>query len=85
VLYGEKLKGGFALVKLKNGREENAWLLIKEKDDYVSKTDVTKKSASVLSGRKLPRDGGTPLTKEWHSNKTKTVQKAAKKKSAKNK
>ena|SRR5581483_9645771 len=70
VLYGEKLKGGFALVKLKNSKDENAWLLIKEKDEYVSKTDITKKNKSVLSGRKLPRDGGKPLTKEWHSNKT---------------
>jgi bifunctional non-homologous end joining protein LigD len=33
VMKGKKLKGEFALVKMK-GREENAWLLIKHKDKY---------------------------------------------------
>ena len=32
-LSGRKLKGGFALVKIKS-QEENAWLLIKHKDEY---------------------------------------------------
>lgn len=32
-LKGKKLKGGFALVKLK-GKQENAWLLIKHNDQY---------------------------------------------------
>ncbi len=31
---GKKLKGEFALVKLKNGKQENAWLLIKHRDKY---------------------------------------------------
>lgn len=34
VLHGKRLRGEFALVKLKNGKEENAWLLIKHKDKY---------------------------------------------------
>ena len=33
ILYGKKLKGEFALVKLK-GIQENAWLLIKHKDEF---------------------------------------------------
>ncbi|RPD38545.1 DNA ligase D [Chitinophaga barathri] len=33
VLHGKKLKGEFALVKMK-GREENAWLMIKHRDKY---------------------------------------------------
>ncbi len=33
VLQGKKLKGEFALVKLK-GKQDNAWLLIKHKDDF---------------------------------------------------
>ncbi|HWV66336.1 DNA ligase D [Chitinophaga sp.] len=33
VMKGKKLKGEFAIVKMK-GREENAWLLIKHKDKY---------------------------------------------------
>ena len=34
ILYGEKLKGEFALVKLKSADNENAWLLIKHKDAF---------------------------------------------------
>lgn len=34
ILYGKKLKGEFALVKIKNSQQENAWLLIKHKDKY---------------------------------------------------
>ncbi|HEX6915918.1 MAG TPA: DNA ligase D [Chitinophagaceae bacterium] len=38
ILHGDKLKGEFALVKLKNS-SDNAWLLIKHRDDYA--TDKT--------------------------------------------
>ncbi|WP_423736902.1 DNA ligase D [Chitinophaga caseinilytica] len=34
ILHGKKLKGEFALVKMRGGREENAWLLIKHNDKY---------------------------------------------------
>jgi len=34
ILHGKKLKGEFALVKIKNSKDENAWLLIKHKDKY---------------------------------------------------
>lgn len=37
-LYGKKLKGEFALVKMKGG-QENAWLLIKHKDEYAIKEE----------------------------------------------
>src|SRR6187431_3130445 len=49
---GSKLKGEFALVKLKNA-EKNAWLLIKHRDKYAKETDVTKKDKSVVSGKTL--------------------------------
>jgi bifunctional non-homologous end joining protein LigD len=54
-LLGKKLKGGFALVKIKNSddKKDNAWLLIKEKDRYASAADITKKNTSVLSRKKL--------------------------------
>ncbi|WP_194776256.1 DNA ligase D [Pararhodonellum marinum] len=51
-LNGEKLKGGFDLVKLK-ANEDNAWLLIKKADDFAVKTDVLKKDKSVLSDQTL--------------------------------
>lgn len=34
IMHGKKLKGEFALVKIKNSREENSWLLIKHRDDF---------------------------------------------------
>ncbi|HET9823764.1 MAG TPA: DNA polymerase ligase N-terminal domain-containing protein [Chitinophagaceae bacterium] len=49
-LFGEKLKGEFALVKLKN-KEDNSWLLIKHRDEhatdepYDSEADTSKGSA----------------------------------------
>lgn len=52
VLHGKKLKGEYALVKT-HGREENAWLLFKVKDKYVSKDDITLKDKSVVSKKTL--------------------------------
>jgi bifunctional non-homologous end joining protein LigD len=52
VLHGKKLKGEYALVKT-HGKEENAWLLFKVKDKYVSKEDITLKDKSVLSKKTL--------------------------------
>lgn len=48
ILKGKKLKGEFALVKLK-GKQENAWLLIKKDDKYASDEDILKKNKSVIS------------------------------------
>lgn len=45
-LKGRKLKGEFALVKLKSQAEENAWLLIKHRDKYaVDSYDSEKETA----------------------------------------
>ncbi|MFB2120088.1 DNA ligase D [Parapedobacter sp. 2B3] len=48
VLKGKKLKGEFALVKMK-GKEDNAWLLIKHNDRYATDADITRKEKSVVS------------------------------------
>jgi len=53
-LYGEKLKGEFALVKT-HGMGENGWLLIKHNDEFASKADITKKDKSVLSGKTIEK------------------------------
>lgn len=67
VLFGEKLKGGFALVKIKarGGGKDNAWLLIKENDEYAARADITARAESVISGSVLPRDtvGGRKATR----------------------
>jgi bifunctional non-homologous end joining protein LigD len=46
-LRGEKVKGSFALVRTKDAK---TWLLIKHKDRFVTKTDVTTQNRSILSG-----------------------------------
>lgn len=63
-LYGEKLQGEFALVKTK-GMAENSWLLIKHKDEYASKSDITKNEKSVKSGKTLEQvEKGNQVEKE---------------------
>lgn len=59
VLHGEKLQGEFALVKTKD-KGDNAWLLIKKRDDYASTKDVTDRTESVKTGEHLPRDVPAP-------------------------
>jgi bifunctional non-homologous end joining protein LigD len=51
-LHGEKLNGEFALVKT-HGMGENAWLMIKHKDEFATGEDVTKQDQSVLSGKTI--------------------------------
>lgn len=50
-LFGEKLKGEFALVRMK-GKKGNEWLLIKKRDEFaVPGWDVEAHAYSALSGR----------------------------------
>ena len=65
-LQGYKLKGKWTLVKLKKGEKE--WLLVKEKDGYVS-ADSALPPESVLSGLtveelKAGKDRAAPVLKE---------------------
>src|SRR5215471_3317026 len=68
VMHGKKLKGEFALVKIKNS-EDNAWLLIKHKDKYATTDDVTEKNKSVVSKRTIEQieKAGDRI---WKSNKS---------------
>src|ERR1019366_1186415 len=51
-LHGEKLKGEFALILMKNRGKGNEWLLIKKRDaDAVPGWDIEQFAWSVLSGR----------------------------------
>jgi len=61
ILHGKKLKGEFALVKMKNA-ENNAWLLIKHKDkfaeeEYDAEENVAKNSqvSEFLEEKKSPK------------------------------
>ena len=52
LLFGEKLRGDFALIRQPR-LGKNAWLLIKKGDRYASTADVTREDKSVLSGKRL--------------------------------
>ena len=70
-LHGKKLKGTFALVKMK-GRGENAWLLIKKKDKWATDEDITQKNKSVKSKKTIEQLAKDKNAKEWISNKKAT-------------
>ena len=55
-LEGEKLKGDFSLIKLKG--KEREWLLIKMKDEYATKEEITLKDYSVVSKKSLVQIAG---------------------------
>lgn len=76
VLHGKKLKGEFALVKIKNPKDDNAWLLIKHKDkfaldEYDSEDHVPKKSKVTEREENRPSKKKTVKTAE---NSTKSYQ-----------
>jgi bifunctional non-homologous end joining protein LigD len=53
-LHGEKLRGGFVLVKLRRSEKGNEWLLIKHKDAFADpKWSIEEHDGSVLTGRLL--------------------------------
>lgn len=82
ILDGQKLKGEFALIKIKGGRQENAWLLIKKHDKYASDKDVTKNDKSVISRvtlEMLDKKYGTG--KEGNGHEKKSASKPASKRS----
>lgn len=68
VLLGEKLKGEFALVRSPK-MSENAWLLLKAGDEYVSTKDILKKDRSVITGRSMDEIASEAVKKKeiWHS------------------
>lgn len=67
IMHGKKLKGEFALVKIK-GKEDNAWLLIKHRDKFAAETDITKKDKSVVS-KKTIEQVAKSSTNYWGSNR----------------
>jgi bifunctional non-homologous end joining protein LigD len=74
VLHGEKLHGGWMLVKSHGGKYdgEKSWLLIKENDEYARRGPdarvVDTEPESVASGRSLEAIAADP-DRVWHSNK----------------
>ena len=80
-LAGEKLKGGWALVRMKRrpGDTKNSWLLVKERDDAArSEGDILEeRPESVVSGKRI-EELLAPGTKQWTTGKKATRSRAAK-------
>jgi bifunctional non-homologous end joining protein LigD len=73
-LHGDRLKGDWALVRLRarSKKDKDNWLLIKEKDDLVrtkGKLSVDVEKDSVASGREMEEIAKGK--KVWHSNRSK--------------
>src|SRR5438132_10387961 len=72
-LNGKRLKGDFALIRMKAGRpgsKGNEWLLIKKHDDNaVEGYDIEKDNTSVLSKRTMAQIGGDEDSAEWESDR----------------
>jgi bifunctional non-homologous end joining protein LigD len=73
-LDGKRLKGDFALVKMKGrrpGSKGNEWLMIKKHDDHVVEGyDIEAIDTSVLSGRTLEQVARDAGSAEWKSRPT---------------
>ncbi|RAV99171.1 DNA ligase D [Pseudochryseolinea flava] len=82
-LHGKKLNGQFALVK-SSGRGENAWLLMKLKDDFASSEEILDKDKSVLS-RKTIEQLSKVVTKSKEKKPTNGSRKPLKRTTAKKK
>jgi len=53
-LAGTKLKGRFRMIKTRFGKQKNAWLLIKGKDEFAASEDIlTTEPNSARTGRSL--------------------------------
>ncbi len=61
ILHGKKLKGEFALIKMQDATEQNAWLLVKKGDEFASGADITKQNESVKSHKRVDDLGGKLL------------------------
>ena len=95
-LKGKKLKGEFALVKLRGNAEENAWLLIKHRDEfaidgYDSEKETPKNSpinkwlAAQKTSSKKPAQKKSSSVKHSATKKRTTSGTAAKKRAAQKK
>jgi bifunctional non-homologous end joining protein LigD len=80
-LDGKKLRGEFALVRMKR-RQENAWLLIKHRDEYASSDDVTENDRSVISGKSIETLSSGAGTKAGKSSRVTAKTSPVKKKTA---
>jgi len=70
-MHGEKVNGEFVLVKTAS-RAENAWLLIKHRDEFARQGDITAEDKSVVSGRTIEEIATNKRANLWKSTRTKS-------------
>jgi bifunctional non-homologous end joining protein LigD len=68
-MYGQKLKGEFVLVKTP-ARADNAWLLIKHRDEHATTDNIIEKDRSVVSGKTIAEMTANKKAVRWKSNRT---------------
>ncbi|PYX50417.1 MAG: hypothetical protein DMG76_34760 [Acidobacteria bacterium] len=72
-LEGKKLKGDFALIKMRGrrpGSKGNEWLLIKKHDDHAEQGyDIDQFDQSVLTKRNMAEIAGDERSAEWRSSR----------------
>ena len=66
VLEGEKLRGEFALIKIR--KDPKSWLLLKKKDRYATRDDILSKNRSVVTHKTL-EDISTATPRESYRQK----------------
>lgn len=70
-MHGKKLRGAFALVKMRaRDGSDNAWLLIKERDQYAKPGNASRDDRSVLSKRTLSEVAKSTSERTWQSNRS---------------
>lgn len=71
LMYGDKLRGEFSLIRIPS-RGENSWLLIKKADEYAEKSDITKLDRSIRTGRTLDEIASNAESEGniWNSNRS---------------
>jgi bifunctional non-homologous end joining protein LigD len=72
-LHGKKLKGDFALVRMRSrrpGSKGTEWLLIKKKDEHVVPGyDIEQYDESAITGRSMREIAGDEGSAEWESSR----------------
>lgn len=79
LMHGKKLRGAFALVKMRaRDGQDNAWLLIKERDQYATDSRTARRDdRSVVSKRTLDEVAANRRARKWHSNRSSGGEKAS--------
>jgi bifunctional non-homologous end joining protein LigD len=73
ILNGQKLRGAFSLIRLKQSPEPNTWLLIKKADEFAKLRNVEELNRSSASGRTMEEIAEGPLKKSVRSSMPKKI------------